>query len=612
MILSIVFARKRIIFIATLLYLLFAYGVFGLHPFQPMSSFAQSTQALLTDPFLQLPTQDAVYVVWFTEFEGTQHWVEYGENLRQTVEATTNQLSRTREDVEPALAEDPSAPAPEPVPGRTRTIERPIWRHEAHITGLPTNQKQLYRVISVNEPGNKIESDRFLLASAPTAATPLKILLTSDHQLKPMTAANLQKVIETVGQVDAVFFAGDLVDTPDRASEWFDHAFGNAFFPCLQGRASYDLKPNGSETTTRYHGGALIQSAPLFPTIGNHEVMGRVASETTLYDQFNDPLPRQIASQLYAQVAEQVNPTHDPAIEQAWIKDHSFNTDTYEEIFTLPSDSPGGKKYYALTFGDIRLISLYITNIWRTPSLSSTVRGRYRERDADLNDPARWGYGQHIFESIAPGSPQFEWLKAELARPEFQQAKYKIVMFHHPPHSLGDNIVPAFTDPVQQIDRLPNGQIQAVRYEYPIASDYLMRDVVPLLEAAGVHLVFFGHSHLWNRFVSPGGMHFLETSNVGNTYGAFTETENKRRPIPIGFDETYIATGDPNGLLPVMPTIAPLTNEAGQPQPFIASNTITAFSILDTATGTISSYRFDTRQPDGAVVKFDEFQLGRG
>jgi hypothetical protein len=39
------------------------------------------------------------------------------------------------------------------------------------------------------------------------------------------------------------------------------------------------------------------------------------------------------------------------------------------------------------------------------------------------------------------------------------------------------------------------------------------------------------------------------------------------------------------------------------------SNDITAFSILDTASGTVSSYRFDTRYPDSEVVKFDEFSL---
>jgi hypothetical protein len=180
-------------------------------------------------------------------------------------------------------------------------------------------------------------------------------------------------------------------------------------------------------------------------------------------------------------------------------------------------------------------------------------------------------------------------------------------MFHHPPHSLGDNIVPAYTDPMQTIERTTDGTITAIRYEYPLAADYLIRDVMPLLEAAGVQLVFYGHSHIWNRFVSATGMHFLETSNVGNTYGAFTN--EKQRPVPLGYSEQYIATGDPNGLQPVMPTLAPVINEAQQPQPYIASNEITAFSILDTSTGMVSSYRFDTRQPKSPVIKFDQFSL---
>lgn len=37
-----------------------------------------------------------------------------------------------------------------------------------------------------------------------------------------MVAANLQKVIETIGEIDGVFMAGDLVNIADRASEWFD------------------------------------------------------------------------------------------------------------------------------------------------------------------------------------------------------------------------------------------------------------------------------------------------------------------------------------------------------------------------------------------------------
>jgi hypothetical protein len=77
----------------------------------------------------------------------------------------------------------------------------------------------------------------------------------------------------------------------------------------------------------------------------------------------------------------------------------------------------------------------------------------------------------------------------------------------------------------------------------------------------------------------------------------------------MGYQAEYAATGDPNGLEPVMPTLAPLLGEDNQPLPYVASNDITVFSILDTATGKVSSYRFDTRSPESNVVKFDEFKL---
>lgn len=583
-------SNGRLLLVAIGFLLALAYGILLLRVFSPLVPVPQ----LLTDPFLQLPTANSVRVVWFTEFAGSRHVVEYGERFAQTATASTIKLSRMREDQKSKI----SAPLP-----YQQTVNREIWRHEAEVTGL-TAVRVPYRVVSQQDNGRSITSKAFTLAALPVAGMPQKILLTSDHQLKPMTPANLQKVVETVGQVDAVFLAGDLVDVADRASEWFDDSRGNAFFPSLQGRGNYELEHNGNKT--RYTGGAIIQSAPLFPAIGNHEVMGR-SSTSPLDQQFNDPIPRRVAEQLYAQNTQSLNPGNDPAMQATWIENNSFNTDSYEEIFTLPTESPGGKKYYAITIGDVRLIVLYATNIWRRPGLEPEIRGRYREPEADLNFPERWGYGQHIFEPIAAGSPQHTWLQAELNRPEFLQAKYRVVMLHHPPHSLGDNIVPAYTDPVQTVDRAPDGTITAVRYEYPLAADYLIRDVMPLLETAGVQLVFYGHSHIWNRFVSPTGMHFLESGNVGNTYGAYTGEQ--QRSVPANYTEQYAATDDPNGLPPIVPTLEPLLDSAQQPLPYLASNEITAFSILETGTGTVSSYRFDTRQPEAAVVLFDQFAL---
>lgn len=554
-----------------------------------------SPPQLLSDPFLQLPTTTSVRVVWFTEFAGSEHVVAYGQNLGQnlgqTAVATTTKLSRIREDQDSRVGHQTSKAQVD------KPTMRDVWRHEAEVTGLTPGTRVPYSVTSVREDGKTLSSAEFTLASQPTD-TPLKILLTSDHQLKPMTAANLQKVVETVERVDAVFFVGDLVNVPDRASEWFDDNRGGAFFPCLQGRANYELDKNGVKTT--YRGGEIIQHAPLFTAIGNHEVMGR--SNGSLNDQFSDAIPRAIQEE-----QSRTLPPKAESLEDRLLKHNSFNTDTYEEIFTLPQSNQGGKTYYAVTFGDIRLVVLYATNTWRTPSVDAEAKGKYQERRQDLNNPQEWGHGQHIFEAIAPGSTQYSWLEQELHSSEFQQAKYKIVMLHHPPHSLGENIVPPYTDPVQIIDRNQDGSIKAVRYEYPKQADYIIRDVVPLLEAANVQLIFYGHSHLWNRFISSSGMHFLETSNVGNSYGA--AFGDQQRDVPAGYEEDYIATGDPNGLEPIVPTIAPLLNEEGKPLPYVASNDITIFSIFDTATGTVSSYSFDTREPESEVVKFDEFKL---
>ncbi|MBK1986012.1 fibronectin type III domain-containing protein [Sphaerospermopsis aphanizomenoides BCCUSP55] len=544
-----------------------------------------SPPQLLTDPFLQLPTETSVRVVWFTEFAGDQHLVVYGDKLDHSSIAQTRKLSRTREDQESRIANQTETGQIYQQP-----VKREIWRHEAEVTGLTPNLRIPYYVTSITEDGEKVRSEVFTLAPSPKPGTSLKILLTSDHQLKPMTAANLQKVVETVGRIDGVWFAGDLVNIPDRASEWFDDNRGNAFFPNLQGRANYQMEDNGVKFT--YTGGKILQNAPMFTCIGNHEVMGRYGRTESLDDEFNDTFPREVAKTMYGETS---------------LTDNAFNTITYEEIFTLPETQAGGKTYYAVTFSDVRLVVLYITNMWRHPKLELDKKGRYIEPEKDFYNLENWGYGQLIYEPVFQGSQQYNWLQQELNSPEFQQAKYKVVMFHHPPHTLGDNIVPAYTNPVQNIERDQAGNIKAVRYEYPKNADYIIRDVIPLLEAAKVQLVFYGHSHLWNRFVSDRGMHFLETSNVGNSYGA--AWGERKREVPANYQEDYTAIGDPNGLEPVIPTISPLLGEDGQPMPYIASNEITVFSIFDTGIGTISSYRFDTRKPDSEVVKFDEFKL---
>lgn len=567
---------------------------------------------LLTDPFLLWPTAAAVRVVWFTAFEGVGHWLDYGMDLERRAIAVSRRLEHLREDHDSRLP--PQVVPPDLPPGST-VWERPIWRHEAIAVGLQPGERVPYRVQSDRGDG-VARSGTFSLAPAPQPGEALTLLLTSDHQLMPLTAANLEMVERTVGRVDGVFHAGDLVNVPDRASEWFDEARGSAFFACMQGRAARSIA-YGDETRT-YRGGELIQHAPLFPTVGNHEVMGRLGHPAGLRFEFYDPIPRSAAARLYGSPPADLT---DPAAIARWWQARSFNINTYSDLFlkagdgqaaiapTTDAGEPTG--YYAVTFGDVRLVVLYATCVWRSPNPGPQEPGRYGESPDHLEQPERWGWGQHSFEPIATGTPQYDWLVAELASEAFRGARYKIVMLHHPPHTLGDNIVPPYTDPIQLLDHDAQGHIQSIRYHYPRDRDHLITTLVPLLAAAGVQLVYYGHSHLWNRFTQPrdrGVIHFLESSNVGNTYGAAWGEVS--RPVPPGDGYNYVAQGDPNGLMPVVPAIAPLRDpQTGEPLPYLASNDLAAFSIFEGDRGAVRSYYYDARNPDGGVVLFDEFFL---
>jgi hypothetical protein len=174
---------------------------------------------------------------------------------------------------------------------------------------------------------------------------------------------------------------------------------------------------------------------------------------------------------------------------------------------------------------------------------------------------------------------------------------------------LGGNSTPPFTDPVQQIETDPKGKITAIHYHYPKKDDFLIRDIEPLFHKYGVDLVFYGHTHVWNRFRSTKGTNYLETSNGGNSYGAYLNVP--RHLMPSKGDSNYIANGDPNGLEPILPSIFPLKNSEGVPLPYISSNTITVFSIFSTDTGVVDSYYFDTKKPNRSVVHFDRFLLGQ-
>ena len=438
-------------------------GAVGAHP-------RDRRPALLTDPFLQRPEPDSTEVAWFTEFRGTSHHVLIGDGVGamsdeelaaaatggaahavRVVAAQTVRLSRVAEDHDSHLPAD-RRPA-------SGIAAREVYRHHAPVA-VPAGEREPYRVISVLG-AQFVASETFSVGGPLTRGQPAVIMLTSDHQLLANTAANIEfaarTITEQLGRIDAVFMPGDLVNVPDRASEWFDDERGSAFFAVMQGRGSRVASDGRA-----YRGAQILQHAPLYPAIGNHEVQGRRTGHTSLNASLNNAVPRTVAEAVYAEVAASVNPTGDPAVKEQWVEDNSFSTTTYEEIFSLPGSGPGGKRYYAATVGDVRLITLFATRIWRSdradpdPAIRATVT-RFQESREHLAEPLAQGHGQFIFDDLTVGSQQYEWLRRELGSPAFRDAKFTVVMLHESPHSLGENVVPAFTAPRRSEERDAHG-----------------------------------------------------------------------------------------------------------------------------------------------------------
>ena len=596
---------------------------------------------MLTDPFLQLPTESTVNVVWFTNFEGSSHSLTFAD---QTVtDVMTTKLDRMMEDASSAVT------------GQTYEgiTYRDVYRHEATATGLTQGERVNYSVSSTDEDGFAFTSDTFTLAPSPAADQPLMILLTSDLQSKKNVVANYQKVVETVGIPDAVFFAGDFVNVPDRASEWFDQAKDSApaFFPALQGH--YQKYMPGFA----YNGGEILQHAPVFGTIGNHEVMGRYTPDSesyTLNGGFGDPQPAWFAEVAYEEVKAEVNPSDDETVKAQWIADHSHNQMSFLDIFSFPNDGPRGEEYFAVSFGDVFLISMNVSRIWRSWSVTPNNKTKFVENAENYTDPTQWGFGEFLFERFDAESEQYAWLTEVMQSEAFQNAKYKVVMAHQGVFGLGDNTVPVLSQPVLQVVQ-DNGSgaetvseytfpiepatwsetiaplletATEIRYQYPLDQDVWLNDIEPLLLENGVDLVHIGHSHLWNR-AQVENLHYLESSNVGNSYGAYYDDasgayEDNRRPATADFWEDvysanprwsetdYPPNGDPQGRVMAFPTnFSPMSaeNEDYPNLPFVASNVLSVFSVLDTGSGTVKSYVFDPSDLDSEVMLFDEFSI---
>lgn len=628
---------------------------------------------VLSDPFLQNPSRDGVYVAWVTSFAGVSHSVfvedkpvsktsslqqEQYENNTNTFTATSDKLERLFEDQDSKLENAPS-----------KVMQRQAYRHEAYISGLETGARYRYWVKSTAQNGKVFSVGPFTLQSLPTKKQPLQILLTSDQQERFNSLVNYQMVAELFPSLDAIFFAGDLVNHPRRASEWFDNFQTDwldnplnarpSFFPAMQGNFK-EFVPSSP-----FSGGELLQNVPMFPSVANHEVSGRFRpnqsviinnkdAAANINFMFSDAQPRWYALAQYQQLADEINPKDTPSIKEQWLRDNSHDFESYRDLFNVPDNGPEGEAYYSKQVGDVFLISMNVSRIWRNWSLNS--KSKFSENPSELNNPIEWGFGEHLFTPFGKGTTQYQWLQGVIKSKAFKQSRYKVVMFHQSASGLGDNAVPILTDPIMTIDhRNKNGEIITrtiampqsdkaraeiwhkqvqpllgsivdVRYEYPIAQDFFHRDIEPMLQRAGVQLVLHGHSHIWNR-TKVGKMHYLETSAASNCFGAVWSKpdgsvwNNKTRGSGVFNEavaagkfkaENYPPADDPHGREPIMPSIANPMVEFGvskEPVPFVCDNGISTFSVLDTVMGAVRSFAIDVKSPNTRILEFDRFNL---
>ncbi|WP_395342405.1 metallophosphoesterase [Ningiella sp. W23] len=616
--------------------------------------FFKDNDQIISDPMLSGPQQGSVRVVWYTAVEGETHRVFFGDLLNESVIATTSKMSQMFEDESSRIF---GRSLGSPQTGEA-VIEQSIYRHEAHVTGLSANTRVPYYAVSTVN-GVDFKSRVYTLQPLPSSDQPVRLLITSDQQNRAMSPANFEKVVETVGMVDAVIFAGDLVDTPNRASEWFyrDDVDRPSFFPAFQGRFQ-DMFPEHP-----YRGGEILQHAPIFATIGNHESPGRFDRSQSLSQQDNEPRPRWFAKWQWDQLSESQK-QQTGMTEQEYVRTHSYDHVTYYEMWNLPENNVEGEdpeNFYSIRYGNISLISMNVSRVWRNwnNGFENASRGKFAEPIETINDLDTWGFGDMFFADYSEGSAQRQWLAQQLTSADFVEAPYNLILTHQSMHGYGDNVIPVMAQPEATIDftdaRMPivttfptdektwsqiveasqQDLISRVRYKYEREKDLWLSVEQELLDAK-VNLVVSGHSHVWSRtFVEDAqGEHrlnYIESSNVGNTFGPTVNTnpratwatqfwpnrDSETTRDPTFWDPSdYPRVGDAHNRPDVLPSrvlkgvdFMRSVEQADQDLPFLSSNNFTVFTILDTNDGTVRSYAHEIAFPQSPAFEVDCFAL---
>jgi len=211
-----------------------------------------------------------------------------------------------------------------------------------------------------------------------------------------------------------------------------------------QGRGFFDL-------LSPTDGSGILATSRFLPCPGNHDISA-VTGEAP-EDRFNNVSP------------------------------NDWSLRVYSHLFGLPDA-------YSVRLGDVWIGSLLVTRCYE--------KGDHEKREGRAYEMP----GRFIYEPIACGSRQYEWLARELASEACRTARVRIILMHHGAFTQGHSAILPFGTPTAY------------------AEDFLVRDLHPLLRWGGVHLVFNGHNHVVNHHVVD-GIHYVESSHIGTTYGAY-------------------------------------------------------------------------------------------
>jgi len=230
---------------------------------------------------------------------------------------------------------------------------------------------------------------------------------------------------------------------------------------------------------------------------------------------------------------------------------YSGANNDYYDIFTLPSAAEGGglpsgtEAYYAFDYGNIHFVCL------------------------DSEGSSR-----------AVGGPMAVWLRADLAA---TPRDWVIAFWHHPPYSKGSH------DSDNDLDS--GARMGEMR-----------RNIVPILDSAGVDLVLAGHSHSYERSFLING-HYGVSSTL--TSAMIVDGDDGRWNGDGAYAKPTLGTGPREGCVYTVNGVGSQVGGGSLDHPVM----VTSLNLIGSMVIDVSGNRLDARFVDAQHAVLDSFTI---